>query len=293
MLLALSLAICAFLGLLVLCWCCSGVILFPPEKSPLAVYPERYGLRYDKFSFDTKDGLTLKGWFIPSSTGDKRTILMCHGWGDNKGHLLERTHFLNSASGFNLLYFDHRSHGESEGEITTIGYLELIDFEAALDYLKAQKPQCLERLGVFGLSMGGAVGVMAMARHPEIKAAVIESPFTDYRTVVRTWAWNRFRIPYFPIVMLTLLILRWRVGHNDVDSYSPIRVVSSIAPRPLMMIGGSLDALMPESEVRELYEKAGQPKELWIIPGADHAQCFKVAGLEFESRVAGFFKKNL
>ncbi|MFA6317683.1 MAG: alpha/beta hydrolase, partial [Elusimicrobiota bacterium] len=121
-------------------WWGAGVILYPPKRSSLQTFPELYGLPYEKVSLRTSDGLTLKGWFIPSRTGDDRTIIMCHGWGDNKGYLLERSHFLNTAAGFNLLYFDNRSHGESEGRVTTIGCLETIDFEAAVGFLKENRP---------------------------------------------------------------------------------------------------------------------------------------------------------
>ena len=49
--------------------------------------PEQFGLRYEKIAFTTPDGIELKGWFIPSPGDDKRTLIMCHGWGDNKGEL--------------------------------------------------------------------------------------------------------------------------------------------------------------------------------------------------------------
>jgi len=91
---------------------------------------------------------------------------MCHGWGDNKGELLAKTFFLNSVGGFNLLYFDHRSHGESGGEYTTIGCLEVLDFQAAMAYLRQHRVHCLRRLGVFGLSMGAAVALNFALRHP-------------------------------------------------------------------------------------------------------------------------------
>lgn len=289
----LLLAILLPTAIIAVCYWGAGIILDPPEKSALEVFPEQFGLRYEKVSFTTRDGLLLKGWFIPSSTGDKRTVLMCHGWGDNKGHLLERTCFLNKEAGLNLLYFDHRSHGESAGKITTMGYLEMIDCDAAIDFLRANKPQCLEDLGIFGLSMGGAVAIMTMANHPEIKAAVLESPFTDYREVVRQWAWNHFHLPYFPLVMITLWMLRLRVGQSEVDEYSPIRYIGKISPRPLFLIGGSEDKLMPERGVRRLHAGAGEPKQLWIIPEAAHAECHKVGGIEYETRVAGFYQKYL
>ena len=149
-------------GIAALCFWGAGVILHPPAMSPMWVFPEQFGLRYEKVSFPTKDGLTLRGWLIPSPNGDKRTIIMCHGWGDNKGELLKQTHFLNEHAGFNLLYFDFRSHGESDGEITTIGGLETIDFDAAVTWIRKARPDLADKLGVFGLSMGAAVTVAAL-----------------------------------------------------------------------------------------------------------------------------------
>ncbi|MBI5631087.1 MAG: alpha/beta fold hydrolase [Elusimicrobia bacterium] len=283
------------LALMSFCYYGSGIILHPPKMNRLGAFPEQYGLPYEKVSFKTRDGLTLRGWFIPSPRGpdEERTLVLCHGWGDNKGDLLKITNFLNHAAGFNLLYFDNRSHGESDGEITTIGYLETIDFDAAVDFLREKKPHTLKRLGVFGMSMGAAVATLCMPKHPEVKAAVLESPFTNYREVVRQWAWNHFHLPYFPFIVLTLFFLRLRVGHGKVDSYHPIRAAAMISPRPLLVIGGSLDELMPEREVRAFYAAAKEPKQLWIIPGARHSKCHDLAGIEYEARVAGFFNRYL
>ena len=138
------------------CWRAAGYLLSPP-MSPLSHFPEQYDLPYEHISFRTRDGLKLKGWFLPSPRGDKRTILMCHGMSDNKGLLLKQTHFLNTIGGFNLVYFDFRSHGESEGTITTSGGLETIDFDAALAWLRQAKPELMGNVGVFGLSMGATL----------------------------------------------------------------------------------------------------------------------------------------
>lgn len=283
------------IGALCACYWGAGVILHPPLMSRMETFPEQYGLRYEKAAFKTRDGLTLKGWWIPSPKGDSelRTLIMCHGWGDNKGELLKYTHYLSETAGFNLLYFDNRSHGESEGEVTTIGALETIDFDAAVTYLKENKPEHVKRLGAFGLSMGAAVACMSLPDHPEVKAAFLESPFTDFRVVTRRWAWNNLKVPYFPLVPITMWFLRWKVSDPKVDTYSPIRFVARIAPRPLLIVGGSEDRLMTEGDVRRLFDAAKEPKQLWIIPGAAHAKCHDVAGLEYETRVAGFFNKNL
>jgi hypothetical protein len=141
--------------------------------------------------------------------------------------------------------------------------------------------------------MGAAVTVMAMPDHPEIKAAALESPFTTYQRVVARWAWKEFRIPYFPLINLTLWFLRLRVGEPNVDNYSPVRFIAKIAPRPLLLIAGEKDNLMPVSDVSDLFAAADEPKQLWVVPEAHHAKCHDRAGLEYETRVAGFFRRYL
>jgi pimeloyl-ACP methyl ester carboxylesterase len=276
-----------------ICWWGSGIVLHPPMMSPMWVFPEQFGLRYEKVAFKTRDGLELKGWFLPSPNGDRRTLLMCHGWGDNKGELLKQTYFLNETAGFNLLYFDFRSHGESAGEITTIGGLETQDFDAAVAWLRAAKPDLSDRIGVFGLSMGAAVTVAALPGHPDLRCAVVESPYSDYRGVVDRWTWNNLRVPRFPLIDIAMFLLRLRVGDPKVDSFNPVEAAGRIAPRPLFVIGGEKDLLMPEADVRRVFDAAREPKLLWVVPAATHAKCREAAGAEYDARVAGFFERNL
>lgn len=275
-----------------LCWWGASLILHPPTMSPMWIFPEQFGLRYERIAFKTRDGLELKGWFIPSTTGDKRTIMMCHGWGDNKGKLLNQTHFLNESGGFNLMYFDFRSHGESEGEITTIGGLETIDFDAAVEWLGKAKPEC-SPVGVFGLSMGAAVTVASLPKHPDLRCAVVESPFSDYRTVIKRWGWNNMKVPYYPLIALTLLLLRSRVKDPEIDRFNPVEAAPRISPRPLFVIGGELDRLMTPEDVKKVFAAAHEPKQLWIVPDAYHAKCREAAGMEYDTRVIGFFARNL
>lgn len=284
------LLLAAFLGV---CWWGSGLVMYPPAMSPMWIFPEQFGLRYEKVAFQTRDGIELKGWFIPSPNADPRTLIMCHGWGDNKGELLKMTSFLNEKPGFNLLYFDFRSHGESGGQFTTIGGLEMQDLDAAVAWLKANKPELARRAGIFGLSMGAAVTVASLPNHPDLRCAVVESPFSDYRGVVERWAWNHLRVPRFPLISVAMRLLRLRVGDPKIDAFNPIDAAGRIAPRPLFVIGGEEDDLMPVDDVRRIFNAAREPKQLWIVPGARHAKCRETAGLEYDTRVAAFFDKHL
>lgn len=274
------------------CWRAAGYLISPP-MSPMTHFPGDFELPYENISFSTRDGLKLKGWFLPSPGGDKRTILMCHGMSDNKGLLLKQTYFLNRAGGFNLVYFDFRSHGESEGTITTSGGLETIDFDAAMAWLRQTKPELMGGVGVFGLSMGATVAVVSMAKHPDLRCAAVESPFTDYRTVIARWFWNNARVPYYPLVALTIRIVRFRVNASEIELFNPVASAALISPRPLFVIGGARDSLMPPEDVKRIFSAAREPKQLWMVPDASHTFCREAAGPEYDARLLDFFSRNL
>lgn len=270
----------------------AGLLINPPAMSPMTHFPEQHGLPHEKVAFSTSDGLVLSGWFVPSPAGLEKTLVICHGWGDNKGEILAQTLFLNRAEGFNLLYYDFRGHGESARSLVTMGKLELLDFAAAVAYLRLSRPRCAANLGVFGVSMGAAVAAMALASHPELKAAVVESPFADFREVGGRWAWMKFRVPFFPVITLMMAIARLRSGHADIDTYSPKDFLPK-AKVPLLMIAGERDELMPPEDVLRLFAAAREPKEFWVVRGAVHGKCREAAPAEYEARVGAFLRTRL
>ncbi|MFH1723178.1 MAG: alpha/beta fold hydrolase [Elusimicrobiota bacterium] len=278
------------IGLVAGAWYGSNTVFHPPRMLQHTVFPEQFGLHYEKISFPGSDGLILRGWLIPAASPTDRTILCTHGWGDNKGDLLQRLHFL--AEHYNLVLFDSRAHGESEGAYSTIGYLESFDFEAAVRHLKEVRPAWTRRLGVFGLSMGAAMAIHGMAHHPEFRCAALESPFRSFNRVVTQFTWSGYWLPYFPFAWITLLCIRLRLG-ADSEPYSPVHHIRGLPPLPLLFIAGEKDALMPLSEVRALHDMAGEPKEIWVVPEATHGRCQEFAPEEYARRVLDFFRKNL
>ncbi|MBI3296619.1 MAG: alpha/beta hydrolase [Elusimicrobia bacterium] len=278
------------LGVVAACWWGSNVVFFPPRMLPMTVFPEQYSLRYEKVSFASSDGLTLRGWLIPAAAATDKTIFMCHGWGDNKGDLLSRFHFL--AKRWNLFLFDSRHHGESEGALSTIGSLEARDFDAALAWLKAHRPAWTERLGLLGLSMGAGMAIRGQAVHGGFRCALLESPFRSFNEVIRQFCSNAYHLPYYPFVWLTLVIIRLRIGFES-EPYSPVYHAPRMPPIPLLYVSGEHDRLMPLSEVRAVFDASPEPKELWVVPGGTHGKCHEAVGPEYERRVVEFFALHL
>lgn len=278
--------------LLAVGWYGSHLTTHPPKKSKMETFPEMFGLPFEKISFVNARGQTLRGWFIPAAAEAKGTLLILHGWGDNKGFILDRTRYLRERGGYNLIYFDFTACGESDGEECSIGYLERADFDAALEWLRRERPELLERFAVYGASMGGAVAIHGSADAPEVRAVLAENTFASVKTVGAQWAWINMGVPYFPFIAVTHAVTRWRFG-GDPESSSPIYHVARLAPRPLFLIHGSGDRLMPLDQARRLFEAAGEPKALWVIDGADHGKCQETAGPVFEDKVLEFFRSSL
>jgi dipeptidyl aminopeptidase/acylaminoacyl peptidase len=269
-----------------------SIIQPPKRRTPVNFQPDQYNLAHETIDFPTADGLTLKGWFIPAVGGEtEKTIILCHGWGVNRGDLLRDTHFL-AEKGFNLFYFDFRASGTSGGAISSVGYLETRDFDAAYDFLKTHRPRAMERAAVFGSSMGGSVAIFAAAKYPELKCVMAENTFLSYRRVIANWSWMRTKVPYYPLVPMTLAFVKFKLG-ADPEPYSPAQNVDKIK-MPVMFIFGDRDDIVPMHDAETLFGMCGsEKKQMWVITGASHGKCAEVGGEVYKNKVTQFFTENL
>ena len=119
--------------------------LAPPSGEKLTAH----GIEYEEIEILSQDGLKLSGWYTPPKNG--AVILVAHG---HAGARPLDFYLLFAEHGYGVLALDFRAHGDSEGDTTTLGYLESRDVEAALDF--ALKQPDVEHIGAWGGSMGGA-----------------------------------------------------------------------------------------------------------------------------------------
>jgi fermentation-respiration switch protein FrsA (DUF1100 family) len=139
--------------------------------------------------------------------------------------------------------------------------------------------------------MGGAVSLLVAAEEPRIQAVVADSSFATMRDVV-AFAYQRRRLPAIPAIQLADVINRRRYGYGYA-AVEPIRSIGSLSPRPVLLIHGDRDLTIPVEHSQRLFEAAGEPKELWIIPGAGHCGGYFAGRQEYVSRVASFFADAL
>jgi len=284
------------LGVILLVIALSFILVYAnthPPKYPLHVPPSLYKAPYEDVAFMSEDGVSLKGWLVkPAHTRFLfPAVIICHGVGANKSDFAELAAFL-SQRGYFVLLFDFRAHGESGGSRTSLGYHEQKDIIAALGFLRTRTEVDSKRIGIYGFSMGGSAAILAAARSNGFRALIADSAFTSLRGQARTAITGFYHLPAFPFLHLTVLgyELYFR---TRVDEISPVKEIAGLSPVPVLIIAGEGDQLIPAENGRELHAAAKEPKELWIIPNADHGGTLAAAGSEYEKRVGEFFDKNL
>jgi pimeloyl-ACP methyl ester carboxylesterase len=242
----------------------------------------------EEIDLTARDGIRLHSWLFRSTTAIASVIVL-HGHGGNKHTTLPLARMLYPD--YNVLLLDHRGHGESEGLRTTIGYEERLDVHAAVDVLEGRG---LGPVGIFGMSMGAATAILAAAEDERIAAIVADSPFARLRWAVQQSANLRGYPPALtPAIaylgcLMTSLHLRSRM-----QAFDPVEVIERIAPRPIFLMHGVEDEIIPVASAHALYARAGEPKEQWLQDGLLHCRAVEEMYEPFRDRVRDFFHRWL
>lgn len=255
-------------------------------KDDLGFTPFEVQVPSENVSFQTHDGLTIRGWFFPRPDSS-RAIVCCTGHRGSKPDLLGIGSSLWRA-GNHVLLFDFRGCGESDPSPISLAHREVQDARAAVEYVAQRVPEAA--IGLLGFSMGGAVSIQLAAVDPRVGAVVSDSSFTSIRDVVAHQI-RRHRVPN-QVVPLADVVNRWRYGY-PFAAVRPIDVVAAISPRPLFLIHGDADDLIPVRQGYELFDAAREPKDLWIVSGARHCGAYFLDRPEYVRRVSRFFEEAL
>jgi fermentation-respiration switch protein FrsA (DUF1100 family) len=254
------------------------------------ISPSDLKLPFEEFWFNNRDRQGLHAWYIPADEPVHGTIFYLHGVGDNKISGLRLAQVFHSRR-FNVMLYDSRAHGRSQGRYCTYGYYEKFDVSDAIDMLTEREKSPLGNIGLFGTSMGAAVAVQAAGIEPRIRAVVAEGCFTNLRTITVDY---QKRILWMPWHFLRNVAMKRseHIAHFRHRDVSPLVSLASIHV-PVLFIHGKKDARIKYQYSEQLYANAHEPKELYLIDGANHTDIHNVAQKEYEERVAGFFERWL
>ena len=261
----------------------------PQPLDPMADFtfsPWELGVPWEDVTFAARDnGYEVRGWWLPNPQTN-RVIIACPGYRGNKSELLGIGSALWRA-GFTVLLVDFHGHATQRGEPVTLAYREVGDFLGAVDYVTERVPSA--QIGAIGFSMGAAVVIQGAAREPRVQAVVADSPFATHRDMLAA----RFRaivplVPPRPFLDLADPMLGRRAGYRF-DQVEPLREIAAIAPRPILLIHSTGDQIIPYQHSIQLYEAAGEPKELWIVEDVPHCAAYFIDRPAYCRRVAEFF----
>jgi uncharacterized protein len=258
----------------------------------LPVKPMDVGLDSEDFVITTDEGYRLYGWFIRARRSEaKGTIIYLHGVGDNKMSGLPLAKLFHE-HGFNVLMFDSRAHGESEGRYCTFGYYEKHDVRKAVDWLlEHDRSARAMKIGVFGTSMGAAIAVQAASIEPRIEAVVAEGCFTNLRTITVDYQKRLLRLPWH---FLRNIAMKRAEGIAQFSHHavSPLKSVPQVRV-PILFIHGKADAFIKYEYSQQLYAAANQPKEIFLVDAANHTDVHQIGKNEYEDRIIRFFERTL
>ncbi len=260
-----------------------------PPRNRVAFNPADQGLTdWEDVRFSTSDGLHIAAWFIRAENSDGAAVILVHGLGGNRGALIGDAALLN-AQGYHTLLIDLRNHGDSDGTVMSLGYNEIEDVRAAVQYLLSRREVDASRIAALGHSLGAVTVVHAAAVIPEIRAVIAESTFrsiaTSWRKIIRLYTGQ----PPAPLVPFFVDRLTG-VPASQVDLMPDL---DAIAPRPILFVHGSDDEVIDPEDSRIMYAAASGPKALYIVPGAGHTGMREADPEQYAERVVGFLNQYL
>ena len=253
--------------------------LHPPRIIPPGNTLRESRIEFQPLDLITEDEVRLSAWYTPPRKG--AVILLAHGYGDNRP---EWIHAMLAKKGYGVLSWDARAHGESDGEISTVGYLEVLDVKAALDFVLTQPD--VNHIGAWGGSMGGATLIRATAQFSEIEALFVDSSFASLNDEFN------YLVPYPVINPLAKFLAEWQTGFSIRD-LNLVDDIALISPRPVYIVHSNGDTVAPPNSGQELFNAANEPRYLWVDENAAHLAIYLDNPRRYQRRLIGFFDEWL
>jgi len=255
----------------------------------------------------TEGGLTLRGcYFRTAALTRKGVILFGLEFGSNRwscrsycGKLLE--------AGYDVFAVEFRNQGDSDRDpnyepLQWVTDRDVADLRAAIKYLLTRPDADPKGIGLFGISKGGGTGLLVAAGERAIRCLVTDGAYGTHTTMVPYL--KRWIQIYSDRKILQRVLPTWfyglvgmvgakKVARNRGVTYPSVEKALARLNRPLLMIHGAGDTYIRSEMAQALFDRARDPKELWIVPKAKHNQALTVAGEEYHAKLVAFFDANL
>ncbi|UAB77763.1 alpha/beta fold hydrolase [Erythrobacter sp. SCSIO 43205] len=242
-----------------------------------------------RFTLTAEDGTEIAASFVSAEQEDAPVILLLHGNGASRGQFGGHLNWL-PANGFHALAIDFRGHGLSAEQSKSFGYNEAQDAHAAMRWARTEFPN--SKVGVLGISLGGAAALVGKQGPLEADAMILQAVYPDFDRAVR----NRVRLFGGDLAASALTPFltyqaypRYGVSHELI---SPVLRAREFE-RPILVIASRNDEYIPVSESEELAEAFPGRHWLWLVDGFSHGQISSLDDEVYRARVITFFREEL
>jgi uncharacterized protein len=254
----------------------------PSDVPPLAANEQQIALT-------AADGVKISASYFPMADNKAPVILLLHGNGSSRAQFQKHVDWLNEA-GFAVMAIDFRGHGESEAKSKSFGLYESRDAEAAVKWIRANRPD--SKIGVIGVSLGGAAALLGKSGPLRVDAMLVQAVYPDIHRAI----YNRVssRVGDFLALLFTpALTLQSPILYGvTADRISPIKAARNF-PGSVFVIGGANDLYTPATETQQLYDTFPGESSMWIAPGLGHDQLSSANDGAYEKRAVEFFTTRL
>jgi fermentation-respiration switch protein FrsA (DUF1100 family) len=247
---------------------------------------------HQRWSQRAADGVETIAYWFAAEQPTTRTVVLVHGHRSDASMMGAFGDFYRQ-QGFNVFIADARGHGMSGGNYIGFGYLEQADYLGWLNRIVSTVGNGAQIL-LHGVSMGGSTVLMLAGNKQlpaQVKAVIDDCGFTTATAEISHQLAKESGLPAFPVVNIASLESKLFAGYwfDDADALG----AAARTKLPVFVIHGDADTYNPTSMGQQIYAAAGGPKQLWLVPGADHTQSFFLHRTEYEQRVQEFYGKYL
>lgn len=269
----------------------SASFLTRPQATRLDASPKLISDNYETIEFETSDNLTLRG-YLYRSTSDK-LVIMVGGLLPNRFDYWYMTPTISKeliAKGYNVLIYDTRAHGISDGKRVGFGSVEGRDVVAAVNFAKS-KGFLANKIGLIGNSTGGISIIMVIDQLKDVGAIVVDSVSSDFSKIVRTRIGVEGHLPGFlhnPVMWL----IKLQYG-LDLDNIRPIDKIGLDPNRKVLFLHSEKDQTIPLSDAQALFAKAVSGSRFVIFKDFSHIESYRSDPELYQQEVYGFLDEEL
>jgi len=262
-----------------------------PMARHIEISPEVISKNYEDVNFQASDGVNLKGWLFHSS--GKKLIIMVGGLLPNRANVEYLTPMIAKElieANYNILLYDTRAHGLSEGDRVGYGSVEGNDVVGAVRFTKAKgfEPK---NIGIIADSTGAISTLMVIDQLKDVGAIVLDTPAADFQKIVSNRLWVEKKIP--PFFHPTIFFFNRVFFNIDIGTAKPIERVGLDPERKFLFLHAAKDETTPLNNSQELLAAANKESRLVVFDNGSHIETYKSDPDLYRKEVYSFLETEL